>query len=215
MVTGALMMASCVPAVPAAAQETPAGGTPAAGSQTGTPRPKLAVIAKRLQVRVGGQARVRGRLLHAAGRTRVTLQVRRGRRWVALAHARTARDGRFLLRERLRRPVSASVRLGAEGARPRRLGRLNAFRVTYASWYGPGFYGRRTGCGGTLAAGQVGVAHKSLPCGSRVTFRHRGRTVRAPVIDRGPYVGGREFDLTAATAAKLRFAGHGALLAAH
>ena len=215
MVTGALLMASGVPAVSAAAQATPAGRTPAVGPDADTPRPKLAVIAKRLDVRAGAQARVRGRLLHAERRTRVTLQARRGPRWVALDHARTAPDGRFVLRERVRGPVSALVRVRAAGARARRLGRLNAYRVTYASWYGPGFYGQRTGCGGTLAAGQVGVAHKTLPCGSRVTFRHRGRVVRVPVIDRGPYVGGREFDLTAATAAKLRFSGHGALLAAH
>jgi rare lipoprotein A (peptidoglycan hydrolase) len=42
-----------------------------------------------------------------------------------------------------------------------------------------------------------------------VTFRHRGRVVRVRVIDRGPYVGGREYDLTAATARRLGFAGHG------
>ena len=42
---------------------------------------------------------------------------------------------------------------------------------------------------------------------------HRGRSVRVRVIDRGPYVGGREYDLTEATARKLRFRGHGAILA--
>ena len=60
------------------------------------------------------------------------------------------------------------------------------------SWYGPGFYGNRTGCGGRLDYGELGVAHKSLPCGTKVTFRHRGRSVRVPVMDRGPYVGSRE-----------------------
>ena len=94
----------------------------------------------------------------------------------------------------------------------RRLGRLNVYRFTSASWYGPGLYGNRTGCGGTLAPGRLGVAHKWLPCGSRVTFRHRGRSVRVRVIDRGPYVGGREYDLTEATARRLRFRGHGAIL---
>jgi rare lipoprotein A len=92
------------------------------------------------------------------------------------------------------------------------IGRLNVFRVANASWYGPGLYGNRTGCGGTLQSGQLGVAHKSLPCGTMVTFKHRRRSVRVPVIDRGPYVGGREYDLTAATAARLGFKGHGAIL---
>ena len=94
----------------------------------------------------------------------------------------------------------------------RRLGRLNVYRRALASWYGPGLYGNRTGCGGRLGWSQLGVAHKSLPCGTRVTLRHRGRVVRVPVIDRGPYVGAREFDLTAATARRLKFTGHGAIL---
>ena len=91
----------------------------------------------------------------------------------------------------------------------RRIGRLNVFRSTYASWYGPGLYGNRTGCGGTLSSGRLGVAHKSLPCGTMVTFRHGRRSVRVPVIDRGPYVGEREYDLTAATAQRLRSAATG------
>ena len=45
-----------------------------------------------------------------------------------------------------------------------------------------------------------------------MTLRHGGRIVRVRVIDRGPYVGGREFDLTAATARRLGFGGHGAIL---
>ena len=59
---------------------------------------------------------------------------------------------------------------------------------------------------------QLGVAHKTLPCGTKVTLRHNGRRVRVPVIDRGPYVGAREYDLTAATARKLGFRGHGGIL---
>ena len=95
----------------------------------------------------------------------------------------------------------------------RRVGRLNVYRYAYASWYGPGLYGNRTGCGGTLYAGRLGVAHKSLPCGTMVTFKRGRHEVRVPVIDRGPYVGGREYDLTAATAQRLGFEGHGAILA--
>jgi rare lipoprotein A len=102
---------------------------------------------------------------------------------------------------------SSSARLHA------RVGRLESFRWASASWYGPGLYGNRLGCGGTLTTARLGVANKSLPCGSKVTLRHRGRRVRVPVIDRGPYVAGREYDLTAATARRLHFHGHGAILA--
>jgi len=89
------------------------------------------------------------------------------------------------------------------------------FRAALASWYGPGFYGNRTGCGQTLAPGMLGVAHKSLPCGTKVTFRYHGRSVRAPVIDRGPYVGDREFDLTATLKQRLGFPSTGIVYVSH
>jgi hypothetical protein len=70
-----------------------------------------------------------------------------------------------------------------------------------ASWYGPGFYGKRTACGHAYTTTIQGVAHRSLPCGTRVTFRNpkNGRTITVPVIDRGPYVDGRIWDLSGAT----------------
>jgi hypothetical protein len=60
------------------------------------------------------------------------------------------------------------------------------------SWYGPGFYGNNGACGmvpGGLTPDTVGVAHRTLPCGTKVTFRYNGVTVTTQVIDRGPYVG--------------------------
>lgn len=68
--------------------------------------------------------------------------------------------------------------------------------VAVASWYGPGFYGHRTACGQTLTPSSFGVAHKALACGTKVRLCVK-RCVTAPVIDRGPYVAGRTFDLTA------------------
>lgn len=66
------------------------------------------------------------------------------------------------------------------------------------SWYGPGLYGNNGACGipGGLQKDTVGVAHRTLPCGTKVTFRYKGRTVVARVIDRGPYVAGRTWDMT-------------------
>lgn len=72
------------------------------------------------------------------------------------------------------------------------------------SWYGPGFYGRRTACGQALTKSLLGVAHRSLPCGTLVTFRHAGRTLTVPVVDRGPYVRDRIFDLTGGACTALR-----------
>lgn len=91
--------------------------------------------------------------------------------------------------------------------------RVNVYAVRHASYYGPGFYGNRTACGQTLTRGTVGTAHKYLPCGTKVTIRYRGRSVRIPVIDRGPYVAGRDYDLTEAAKAKLRFGSTGSVLA--
>jgi rare lipoprotein A (RlpA)-like double-psi beta-barrel protein len=66
------------------------------------------------------------------------------------------------------------------------------------SWYGPGFYGKRTACGYAMTETLRGVANRTLPCGTKVTFRNpaNGRTITVAVVDRGPYVTGRQWDLT-------------------
>lgn len=66
------------------------------------------------------------------------------------------------------------------------------------SWYGPGFYGQHTACGELLTSTLRGVANRTLPCGTLVQFRnpYNGETVTVPVVDRGPYVSGRQWDLT-------------------
>jgi hypothetical protein len=77
---------------------------------------------------------------------------------------------------------------------------LRLIRVRTATWYGPGFYGKRTACGGRLDRGTLGVAHRSRPCGTPVTFYRAGRFVTLPVIDRGPFRRSVSWDLTAAAA---------------
>ena len=90
--------------------------------------------------------------------------------------------------------------------------RINVYRPASASYYGPGLYGNALACGGTLTPGKLGVANKSLPCGTKLTLRYEKRSVRVQVIDRGPFAGDREFDLTAATKAKLGFPSTGTVL---
>ncbi|HUO75251.1 MAG TPA: septal ring lytic transglycosylase RlpA family protein [Solirubrobacteraceae bacterium] len=70
-------------------------------------------------------------------------------------------------------------------------------------------YGKPIACGGVLHVPQLGVAHKTLPCGTRVIFVYNGRAIEVPVIDRGPYIPGRDWDLTGATAEALGFPGLG------
>jgi rare lipoprotein A len=77
------------------------------------------------------------------------------------------------------------------------------WRVSEASWYGPGLHGRGTACGQMMSPDLQGVAHKSLPCGTLVRFEWHGTQVVVPVVDRGPYVRDREWDLTQATCERL------------
>ncbi len=88
-------------------------------------------------------------------------------------------------------------------------------RILKATWYGPGFYGKRTACGKRLGRATMGVAHRTLPCGTRVTFYHGGRFVTVPVIDRGPFRQGVAWDLTEAAAKRLGFRSTGALRSVH
>jgi rare lipoprotein A len=92
---------------------------------------------------------------------------------------------------------------------------LTSYRLAGASYYGPGLYGNGVACGGTLEPGTLGVANKTLPCGTLVKLRYHGRQVTVPVIDRGPYVAGREYDLTEATKERLGFPGVGNVMANH
>lgn len=73
-----------------------------------------------------------------------------------------------------------------------------------APWYGPGFYGKTTACGQTMTRHLRGVAHRTLPCGTRVELRWHGRRVITKVVDRGPWPApylydAMPFDLTART----------------
>ena len=72
---------------------------------------------------------------------------------------------------------------------------------------GPAAFGRRTACGGIIHPETVGVSHPTLPCGARVFISYRGQTVLTQVVDRGPYVPGRQFDLTDALARRLDLRG--------
>jgi rare lipoprotein A (peptidoglycan hydrolase) len=70
-------------------------------------------------------------------------------------------------------------------------------------------YGLPIACGGVLHVPELGVANKTLPCGTQVIFVYGGRAIKVPVLDRGPYIAGREWDLTGATAEALHFPGLG------
>jgi len=164
---------------------------------------------------LGGRAvRVKGTLLpRLRGRT-LRLQLRTRHGWKTVDRVRTRAGGRFRAAFRPRHAGIYRLRVRFSGDRTAaaasdRLRRVYVYRTGHASWYGPGLYGNTTSCGGALTSGRLGVAHKYLPCGTRVTFRYRGRSVTVPVIDRGPFAAGRDWDLTAATKRRLGFGSTG------
>jgi rare lipoprotein A (peptidoglycan hydrolase) len=73
-----------------------------------------------------------------------------------------------------------------------------------ATWFGPGFYGNKTACGQTLTPQTIGVANRTLPCGTLVKVSYGGHTLTVPVLDRGPYSHiGADWDLTSGAAVAL------------
>lgn len=184
------------------------------GADSGTP---VKITNHRLHVVSGQKAAIAGVLDGGQGRT-AQLERRTGGGWHIEDRDRTNASGGFSLGFRPSAPGSSNLRVrfpaaqdGVAAATPvlgpvvQTVGKLNVYRRSVASVYGPGLYGSALACGGHLSESTLGVASKSVPCGAKVTFRHGHRTVRVPVVDRGPYVGGRDWDLTMATAKRLGF----------
>ncbi len=94
--------------------------------------------------------------------------------------------------------VTAQTR-GSSSSSPQAVGSFTAL----AGSAGSAATGRRTSCGGVIADDTEGIAHPTLPCGARIFITYGGQTVLAQVVDRGPYKGGRQFDVTAALARRL------------
>jgi rare lipoprotein A len=72
-----------------------------------------------------------------------------------------------------------------------------------ATWFGPGFYGKKTACGQVMSPALVGVANRTLPCGTLVKVSYHGHLLTLPVIDRGPYSHIADWDLTTGAAQTL------------
>jgi len=167
--------------------------------------------------RIVAPALLRARLLHpnvligqdvayigfvapTGGRRTIAVQELTGGHWVQVARTTTDRRGYFLERFWPRQLGRFALRVRARGIGPRHTilngAVATVYRQVIASWYGPGGI---TACGEALGAATLGVANKTLPCGTMVTLHYGTRTVRVPVIDRGPFVPGRAYDLTYAT----------------
>jgi rare lipoprotein A len=109
--------------------------------------------------------------------------------------------GRFSIRAVLAQPAAATTAAAGPTVTS------TVYRPSLATQYGPGFYGKRMACGGRLARGTIGVANRTLKCGEQVAIYYRGRVMIVPVIDRGPYANGADWDLTMATGRALGISG--------
>ena len=103
-------------------------------------------------------------------------------------------------------PLSANASTGGTAGVPGTAPaapRVGVRGTAIATWFGPGFYGQTTACGQTLTPVLVGVANRTLPCGTLVSVSYRRHRLTLPVIDRGPYANGADWDLTAEAARAL------------
>lgn len=173
---------------------------------------------------LGGTLIARGRMPGAAGRRVVLQRLDERRGWRDVARARIERSARFRVRWRADRSGRLSLRavVAARARRPRAATAastggtppvvdVSVYRPALATYFGPGLYGNQTACGQTLTPQLHGVAHRTLPCGTRVRLMHQLRELTVPVIDRGPFHAGYSWDLTLATAAALGFTASGGI----
>lgn len=174
--------------------------------------PQIA-ISTRAGTMVRKLARFRGSVpASAAGRTiAIERFAAKTQTWTAVAIATVGADGTYIARwrarfvgvHRVRAVLLSTSQAVAASASPELA--ITVHRPAMATWYGPGFYGRRTACGVKMSRTLLGVAHKTLPCGTQVAVLYKGRRITVPVVDRGPFRRGTAYDLTAAAAQALGF----------
>jgi rare lipoprotein A len=133
--------------------------------------------------------------------------------WVTTATATVARNGSFEATWNATQTGPFAIRAVLPGARAANAAstwptvNVIVYRPGLATIYGPGFWGNRTACGETLRHKTLGVANRTLPCGTKVSIYYGGRSIVVPVIDRGPYANGAKWDITMATAKALQMPG--------
>jgi rare lipoprotein A (peptidoglycan hydrolase) len=100
--------------------------------------------------------------------------------------------------------LAATGGAAAPTAKPPAAHNARVHTTGIATWFGPGFYGHKTACGQTLTPSVIGVANRTLPCGTLVKVSYNGHSLTVPVLDRGPYSHiGADWDLTAGAAQAL------------
>ncbi len=143
-----------------------------------------------------------------------------GATWTEVAVVQARSNGSFAATFRTTRAGPVSIRAEIQGSQassataPPPSVAVTVYRRSIATFYGPGFWGHKTACGVTLRRRTIGVANRTLPCGTEVQVYYNGNVITVPVIDRGPYAHHANWDLTMATARALGMGGTGVVGAA-
>jgi hypothetical protein len=136
-----------------------------------------------------------------------------GQSWVKTATATVGSNGSFEAVWHANQAGPFTIRAVLQGARAANAAstwptvNVIVYRLSIATIYGPGLWGHKTACGETLRHRTLGVANRTMPCGTKVSIYYRGRSIVVPVIDRGPYANGARWDITMAAAKALRMPG--------
>ncbi|UTI66450.1 septal ring lytic transglycosylase RlpA family protein [Paraconexibacter antarcticus] len=196
---------------------TPTGVQPAPATQATPATADGGTLLVQTASILGRSLHVQGTMAHGQSGRRVAVQTqRKDGRWVTAATATTTSGGSFDAVWRTRhigrfpvRAISAPSGASAASATVTSTGvtAVTVYRQAKASFYGPGFFGKKTACGQVLQEDTLGVANRGLPCGTLVSVYYNGRSITVPVIDRGPFANGASWDLTSATAQALGFDG--------
>jgi rare lipoprotein A len=135
-----------------------------------------------------------------------------GSSWVPVATVPAASDGAFAAIAYSGHAGPLTIRAELQGnqapsaaASPPAVS-VTMYRRSIATLYGPGFYGRQTACGVTLRRRTIGVANRTLKCGTEVQIYYKGSVLTVPVIE-GPYAHGANWDLTMGAARALGMQG--------
>jgi rare lipoprotein A len=184
-----------------------AGGCATSTVAAAAPAPTVPSLFTRPGELLGHTLRFRGAL--PATQAGSTLQVQRQQAdgtWTQTATTVVAPDGTFIARWRTDEIGSFAVRALVGGTQAQAADasplttNVTVYRPARATWFGPGFYGKHTACGQVMSHALLGVAHRTLPCGTPVAVFYGGKSITVPVVDRGPFANGARYDLTSAVA---------------
>ena len=120
--------------------------------------------------------------------------------------AATAQPDVVVQTEPLHKTANLSYKVAGKRYQPTQT--IESFSQTgKASWYGPGFHGKKTSSGERFDMNTLSAAHRTLPIPSyaRVTNLSNGKSVVVRINDRGPFHGNRVMDLSKAAAKELGF----------